>query len=94
MISRVAHDGSRNVLYVEFNAKGGVTNHYEYLGVTTQAMRAMVDAPSVGKHFIENIRDAHAYQRLDAQEFERHFERLSVKFEINWDRLVALIEFS
>lgn len=94
MIRRLAHDPARQVLYVEFSAKSGAPSHYLYNGVTSEEVRALAAADSVGKHFIANIRDEHAFQRTDSQTFELWFGRLEARFEINWDKVVDLLCFT
>lgn len=53
MIASVGHDADTNTLEVRFN-NGRV---YTYTDVPVDAFDALVDAPSVGKHFLDNIRD-------------------------------------
>jgi hypothetical protein len=91
MISRIAHDAQRLRLFVEF--RGG-TSHYVYDGVGPEAMRDLVNAESVGKHFIAHFRDSYTFAQLPPEEFESQYGRLGRKFEINWDRIVPLIEFA
>lgn len=53
MISYVAHDADTNALTVTFNNG----KSYVYENVPVDEYHALVNAPSVGKHFIDNIRD-------------------------------------
>lgn len=52
MINSVGYDANTRTLEVEFS-KGGV---YSYANVPQEAYDAMVAAPSLGSHFLQNIK--------------------------------------
>lgn len=60
-IKSVGYDEADKVLEVEFHS-GGV---YTYANVEPKAHAALMGAPSVGKHFHQNIRGAHPSQRRE-----------------------------
>jgi hypothetical protein len=56
-IKSVGHDPKTNRLHVEFHGRGEVPGKVaEYDGVSAEQAKALVNAPSVGKHFHVTIR--------------------------------------
>jgi hypothetical protein len=51
-ISHVGHDPDLNRLTIKFNSGGT----YTYDGVSAEEHKALLEAPSIGKHFAANIR--------------------------------------
>lgn len=52
MLSRVKYDDETHVLTVTFN-NGGT---YDFAGVSPEAHEALINAESVGKHFLAHIK--------------------------------------
>lgn len=50
-IAAIGHDPETNTMHVEFRGAMGANRLYEYRGVTAEQHQALVNAPSVGKHF-------------------------------------------
>jgi hypothetical protein len=61
MFASIAHDG--DTLEVKFN--NGAT--YRHSGVTPDVFNAMLNAPSAGKYYNENIRGKFAHAKQDAE---------------------------
>lgn len=60
MISEVGYDETREVLTLTF-AKGGV---YEYDGVSEGTAQALANAPSVGRMFLDEIKNSYEARRV------------------------------
>lgn len=59
-IESIGYDEGRHALRVKFKDSG----LYEYSGVTPEQHSALVNAPSVGRHFHVNIKGRHSSTRL------------------------------
>lgn len=59
-LAAVAYDEKRRLLTVEFYS-GRV---YEYEGVPRETVEGLRTAPSAGRYFTHNIRDAYPYRRI------------------------------
>jgi hypothetical protein len=59
-IEAVGYDPDTQTLAVQFNG-GGV---YHYAGVSAEAHKALVEAPSVGGHFHQHIRGVHQHKKI------------------------------
>lgn len=94
MMSRVAHCSSTSRLFVEFNNQQGKLNWYQYTGVAADAFKALIAASSVGQHFHDAIRDVYVATKLSQPSFELEWDRLDVKYAINWDKIVPLLVFA
>ena len=94
MMSRIAHCPSTCRLFVEFNNQFGKLNWYQYKGVAKDAFEAFAAAPSVGQHFHDVIRGVYVATKLSQADFELEWDRLDVKYAINWDKIVKLVVFA
>lgn len=56
-IHSVGYDGEEEVLYVKF--RSGAT--YAYLGVPERKAMALLEAPSKGEYFADNIKDKYEF---------------------------------
>jgi hypothetical protein len=61
MLSAVAYDGSKQVLYLRFRNTGQV---YRYLDFTAADYQAFLSAESKGRFFRSHIRDHFRYERM------------------------------
>ena len=59
-LSSVGYDAASRTLYVRFH-KGGT---YSYSNVPEGVYRGLMNAPSKGRYFRENIRTTYAYRRI------------------------------
>ena len=64
LIRAVAYDASAKSLYVEFVRSPGVV--YQYHDVEADVYQALVNAPSVGKYFLRNIRGVYTFSKVSA----------------------------
>lgn len=58
-LKSVGYDREKRLLEIEFH-NGRV---YRYRGVPSEEYEALMKAPSLGRHFIANIRDVYRYDR-------------------------------
>ena len=61
MLSAVAYDDSRQVLYLRFRNTGHVYRYFEFTAADHQAF---LSAGSKGRFFLSQIRDHFRYERL------------------------------
>lgn len=61
MLSAVAYDDSKQILYLRFRGTGAV---YRYFDFAPSDHRAFLDAASKGRFFRFHIRDYFRYERL------------------------------
>lgn len=59
VIARAAYDETSRTLTIEFRS-GTV---YEYFDVPRKIYEGLIDAPSAGNYFAENIRDVYPFER-------------------------------
>jgi hypothetical protein len=65
MISHVGYDAAHECLYVKFHGSGkSGSATWLYDGVTPMEYTRLTAAPSIGKHFIQNIRGVKTSQRI------------------------------
>lgn len=62
-ISRIGHDPANQHLYVDFG-KAEKPSVYRYDGVTADQHTALLGAPSVGQHFIGNIKGKFTHTKV------------------------------
>lgn len=55
-LAGVGFDAARRVLEVQFRESGDV---WQYAGISPDAFRELVEAPSIGSHFAKFVRGAH-----------------------------------
>jgi len=61
MLSAVAYDGSKQILYLRFRNTGEVYRYFEF---TAEDHRAFLSAESKGRFFRYHIRDHFRYERM------------------------------
>lgn len=60
------YDAAMQTLYIRFlPRKDGTSSTYIYAGVLQADYEAMINAPSLGSHFIANIKNLHPFTKLD-----------------------------
>ncbi len=59
-IKSIGHDPTTNTLHVEFH-NGGI---YHYHGVPASAHVGLMDAKSIGAHFMKHIRDHYKHTKV------------------------------
>lgn len=59
-IAAIGYDPDSNTLEIEFN-DGSV---YQYYGVSALVYQELMDAPSHGKYFAQNIKNDYEYQKI------------------------------
>lgn len=57
----IGYVDNTHTLEVEFR-RGGV---YQYFGVSPEAYRELIAAPSIGRFFNSQIKDSHLYRRVE-----------------------------
>lgn len=62
-LRNIEHDEGRKRLTVEFKKSGAV---YAYRGVSRRVATNLANAGSVGRHFVRNVRNNYAYEKLRA----------------------------
>jgi hypothetical protein len=60
-LKSVAYDEEALILEVEF-VEGGV---YQYSGVPREIYEQLIDSESKGRYYVENVRNAFPYKRVD-----------------------------
>jgi len=61
LLKSIGYDPQTQALEVEFSS-GSI---YTYLDVTPETYAALMDADSVGAHFLRDIKPHHAFTRMD-----------------------------
>lgn len=59
-IAAIGYDPDSNTLEIEFN-DGSI---YQYFGVSALVYQELMDAPSHGKYFAQNIKNDYEYQKV------------------------------
>jgi hypothetical protein len=62
-IESIGHDPDTNMLAVQFK-NGGL---YHYHDVDADKHKALISAPSIGKHLYANIRGKHEHSKVDTK---------------------------
>lgn len=66
-ITAIGHDPATNTLAIQFPSKTGSGSLYHYDNFTADQFDAFKSAPSIGSHFIKQIKpnsDKHPYRKL------------------------------
>lgn len=60
-ISSIGHDSRSRRLEIEFRNGGAV---YQYKGVSDRVASNLENARSIGRHFVNNIRDEYSFEKI------------------------------
>lgn len=96
LLSAAAYDDRAQVMYLQFNGKGNQpARFYSYPNVPKAVWTQLLAAPSRGRYFLQNIRQAFAATQIQAPEWNDVLAALPKHvLTIHWEEVVPVVEFA